>query len=239
MFLTSCAKEEYQIGREDPEVEVQKCIHLSQKKHYDQAVECLEIFKSRFPNTAQGQEAGLRIADTYFVQHQYLLAADAYLAFTKLNPLHPKTEYAYYRAGFSYLKEAPKAIDRDQQYLRKAKSALKKALKLSAQGTYKDLTLQAMKEADRRLAKRLFYIGRFYYRTGEYKAAVPRLEELFQKYPKAEIAPKALYYLTKSQLALNKQEEARQAVQNLIENYPNNDWTKKAQAHYIKKAAKK
>ena len=234
--FSACAKKEFQIGREDPEKEIQKCVQLSEKKHYEEAVQCLEIFKSRFPDTPSGQEAGLKIADTQFLQHQYLLAADSYLAFAKLNPNHPQTEYAFTRAGLSYLQEAPKAIDRDQEYLYKARETLNKAAQFH--GTYHDLVVKTSNEIDGRLARRLFYIGRFYYRTGEYQAAIPRLEELVQKYPKTPRVPKGLYLLTQSNLKLGKIDKAREAVQNLIENFPKESWTKKAQDHYIKVAKK-
>lgn len=232
LLLGGCAKEKLKIGREDPEAEIQKCIALSKKKHYEEAVDCLEIFKSRFPGTAQGQEAGLKIADTYFAQHQYLLAADSYLAFVDLNPLHPKTDYALYRAALAYLNEAPKPIDRDQQYLFKAKETMQRALRASYRSTYEELMVQTLKVIDERLAQRIFYIGRFYWRTGEYRSAIPRFEDLLEKYPQAEIVPQALYYLIRCQLGLKHSEQAQAALQKMVESFPKNDWTRKAQKHY-------
>lgn len=233
-FLAGCAQEKLQIGREDPGQEIQKCAWLSKKKKYNEAVECLEIFKSRFPDSAEGQEAALRIADTYFVQKQFLLAADAYFEFTKLNPLHPKTEYAYYRAGLSYFNEAPKAIDRDQQYLFKAKETLQLARRVGGQGTYQDLISKALSDIDERLAERLFYVARFYYRTQEYLSAIPRLEDLVEQYPASALIPKGLFYLAQCHLKLEQKEEAGVAVQQLSQNFPNNPWTKRAMNNYIR-----
>lgn len=232
LYFVACAKEGVKIGRENPEVEIEKCVALSKKKHYEEAVECLEIFKSRFPQTTEGQEASLRIADTYFVQHQYLLAAETYLSFVELHPLHPRSDYALYRAGLSYFKEAPKAIDRDQEYLLKAKETLQRALRVSYQSTYEELIAKTIQVIDERLAERVFYVGRFYFRTGEYLSAIPRFEDLLEKYPKAEVAPRTLYYLVRSHLELDREEEARLALQKMVEDFPENDWTKKAQRHY-------
>ena len=234
LLLPACAQEKLQIGREDPSKEIQKCTRLSQKKKYNEAVECLEIFKSRFPDSTEGHEAALRIADTYFVQKQYLLAADAYLSFTDLNPLHPKTEYAYYRAGLSYFHEAPKAIDRDQQYLFKAKETMQLALRAAGGGTYQNLTTTALKEINERLAQRLFYVARFYYRTKEYLAAIPRLEELVERFPESSLVPKGLYYLAQCHLQLDQKHDAGAAVQQLSQHFPNSPWTKRAMSNYIK-----
>lgn len=239
ILAAGCAKERYQIGREDPDKEIQKCVKLSQKKLYAESVECLEIFKSRFPNTAHAKEAALRVGDTYFLQKQYLLAADTYLHFIKLNPLHPQTEYAYYRAGLSYFKEAPKSIDRDPQYLHKAKEILQEASKFAYQETYQKLIEETLLAIDERLAERLFYIGRFYHRTGEHLSAVPRLEEMVTRYPKSPLVPKGLYFLTKSYLTLGKTAEAQGVVGRLVTDYPNAPWTKKAQNDYLDAIEKK
>lgn len=234
LLLFGCSKEKLTIGREDPEIEIQKCVRLSQKKHYAEAVECLEIFKSRFPHTREGQEAGLRIADTYFVQKQYLLAAQSYETFVQLHPLHPKADYALYRAGIAYFKEAPKAIDRDQEYLVKAKETMQKAARLAYQSPYQDLIAEALGQINERLAERIFYVGRFYYRTGEFLSAIPRFEELLQKYPQSAKVPEILYYLVRSHLELTQPEQARLALEQMVEHFPQDDWTKKAQGHYIR-----
>lgn len=230
----SCSKDEYTIGRENPDQEIQKCIKLSEKKAYEEAVECLEIFKSRFPQTPLGQEAELKIADTYFRQEEFLLAADSYQTFIGLYPNHPKVDYALYRKGLSYFQKAPKAIDRDQQHLDLAVSEFEIFLRLFPNSTYHDLAEKALANAKKRLAERIYYIGRFYYRTKEYKAAIPRLEELVQKFPDSPRAPHTLFFLTRSQLALGESELARVAVSMMIEQFPNDDWTTKAQNSYFK-----
>ncbi|MDO8527984.1 MAG: outer membrane protein assembly factor BamD [Deltaproteobacteria bacterium] len=231
--LTACGKQTFDIGNEAPEVEIKKCTLLSQKKKYEKAVECLEIFKSRFPQTAEGQEAELRIADNYFNQHQFLLAADSYLSFVKLHRTHPDVDYALFRAGLSYFKEAPKAIDRDQQYLIKAVEQLETASKSNPRGIYQEGIVKYLKLARERMALRIFYVGHFYYRTGQYIASIPRFEELVQKYPDSSLVPKSLYNMTKANLKLGRTEEARQAVEFLMEQYPKNRWTTKAQNRYL------
>ena len=237
-LLAGCARETFDIGKEDPETELKKCVSLSQRKHYEKAVECLEVFKSRFPQTQQGQEAELKIADTYYNQGQYLLAADTYLSFIKLFPAHPQMDYALYRAGLSYLKEAPKAIDRDQTYLVKAVEQLQIALRAAPNSPYQEAIIRDLSVAQDRLARRIFYIGRFYYRTGEYISASLRFGELVGLYPKSPLVPKTLFLLTKTNLDLGRKEDARKAVETLLQEHPNNRWTNKAQGMYLKTVQK-
>lgn len=233
LLLTGCGKETFDFGKEDPEAEIARCTRLSEKKHYEKAVECLEIFKSRFPQTPQGQEAELRIADNYYHQGQYLLAADTYLAFVQLFPTHPQIDYALFRAGLSYFRESPKAIDRDQEYLLKAVEQFETALRVTPKGTYREAILKNLHIAMERLARQVYYIGNFYYRTGEYIAAIPRFQELVGKYPESSLVPKSLFRLTKAHLTLGQKEQARQAVEKLLQMFPKNPWTKKAERHYL------
>lgn len=234
-FLTQCSQQWFEIGHENPGQEIKKCLALSQKRVYDKAVECLEIFRSRFPDSEWGQEAEIKIADTHFQQHQFLLAAESYQSFITLHPTHPKVDYAVYRMGLSYFREAPKSVDRDQKHLTMAIEQWNKLVRYFPMSDHLEATLVGLKDAEEKLARRLFYIGRFYLRTGEYKAAIPRLTELVEAHPNFGQRPLALYYLSRSHLALNQVEEARVALQTMIENYPNNSWTKKAQERYLAK----
>ena len=239
-FLVSigCGKQQFDIGKEDPEVEITKCISLSQHRKYEEATECLEIFKSRFPQTAQGQEAELRIAENYFQQKQYLLAADTYLNFAKLHPNHPQVDYALYRAGVSYFREAPKAVDRDQKYLSKAGEQLELALRAAPQGTYHDQIVEALNAVHGRLAKRIYYVANFYYRTGEYISAIGRFQELVDKYPRSPLTAKSLYRLVKANMIEGRQEKARQAVETLLQNFPKDHWSAKAEKYFLNRVKK-
>ena len=98
-MLCGCGKERKVYSKGDPDADLQQCIKYSEKKQFEEAIECLEVFKSRFPGSEHGQTAELRIGDAYFRKKDYLLAADSYVTFTKLHPNHPQADYAYYRLG--------------------------------------------------------------------------------------------------------------------------------------------
>lgn len=235
---SGCAKNGVKISRGEPGDEVQKCLKLSEQKKFQEAIECFEIFKSRFPKTPYSIEAELAIADNYFNKKEFLLAADSYLAFTKMHPISPKTDYAYYRLGLSYLKESPKAIDKDQQYLDDAVYYLRIAATSFPNSPYREAAQASLKDALGRLAKRNYYIGRFYFRTGEYIASIPRFIDVVQNYPEAEIVPKALYKLVVANGKLRRIRDAKLFYSKLAVEYPDNEWTKKAEGKlsaYVRK----
>lgn len=232
---SGCAKNEWSInGKGEPQIEIQKCIKLSEDKNYEEAVECLEIFKSKFPRTKYSLEAELYIADNQFDQKEYLLAADTYNTYVRMHPTGPKLDYAYYRTGLSYLKETPKAYDRDQQYLDDAVKYLRASVAAFPDSPYKDAAVESLKEARLRMAKRIYYIGRFYYRFGEYKAAIPRFVDLINDYPETDLVPITFYKLIVAAAKLNEIDEAKLYYTKMSMDFPNDKWTKKAEKKLAK-----
>lgn len=227
--LSGCAKKDFTIGKGAPGDEIQKCLKLSEKKRFEEAIECLEVFKSRFPQTTYSTEAELAIADNHFRQKEYLLAADAYLLFIKMHPTNPKADYAYFRLGLSYLKESPEAIDRDQQYLDEAIQYLSLTVKSFPGSQYNEAAKAGLFDARTRVAERTFYIGNFYYRTGEYKAAIPRFIDVVNDFPETKVVPKTLYKLVVSAGRLQMIDDAKIFFSRLELNFPDNEWTKRAE----------
>lgn len=196
------------VGRGDTAGDLQACATLSEKKKFEEAIECLEVYKSRYRGAAQADEAELFIGDNFFQKKDYLLAAESYDSFTKNHPTHPRADYALYRMGLAYLLEAPKAIDRDQQYLGDALHAFEQHLAYFPQSHYRSEVSARFADARSRLARRYFYIGKFYYRTGEYRAAVPRLETVVDQFGDLPEGRTAYLFAVRALLALGERSSA-------------------------------
>lgn len=239
LFFAACSKKPVQVGRDNPEKEITKCIKLSDKKRFKEAVECMEVFKSHFPKSQWGVEAELYIGDNYFRQKEYLLAADSYQSFIKLNPTHPKADYAYYKSGLSYLKQSPKAIDRDQEYLDNAIADFEIVQRSFPDSTYINVNQENLLTARKRVAEHHFYIGRFYYKTGEYLAAIPRFQEIVSKYKDSGLCEKSLYYTTIANLKLDKLDSAKEAFSTLSLEYSKSKYIKKLENKLISASKEK
>ena len=70
-------------------------------ENYEQAVQKLGEFKSKFPYSKYATLAELYIANSQFELGNYDAAAVEYLQFIKLHPSHPEVPFAMYRAGES------------------------------------------------------------------------------------------------------------------------------------------
>lgn len=242
LLLAACGGKDLLPGKTDEETELNRCLRLSNKKHYSESIECLEIFKSRYPASANAAEAELRIADSYFRKKDYLLAAESYQQFIRLHPYHPRVDYAYYRLGLSYLNDTPSQVDRDQESLGEAIQALDVVWRSYPDSPYAQIARLKSKQAQEKAALQNFYIARFYYRSKEYRAALPRLDSIMTLYPDIDLAKKAAYLKVRSHLALAEPDFAQESLSFLEQRFPNAPQTVKARkqvAHSEKEGQKR
>lgn len=229
LLMTACAKQEFDIGRAGVESDMQTCAKLSRKKKFDAAIECLEILKSHYAGSAAADGAELQIADAFFADKEYLLAAESYEGFLRNHPVHSQAEYALYRMGLAYLRDTPKAIDRDQEHLNDAVQALRNHRHVFPTGAHHDDAQAALQEALAKLGRQQYYVGRFYYRTGEYRAAIPRLEQVVHDYPETPEFAEAYHHLVVAYAGLGDLDNARRTYSAMEDALADNPWTKKAE----------
>ncbi len=238
LAATACAHKGTAIGGGGPEDQLQKCLKFSDKKHFEEAIECLGALRTRYPRSTEGQEAELRIGDSYYRKKDYLLAAESYRGFIKLHPMHERVDYAYYRLGSSYLAQTPKGIDRDQEYLDDAIRNFNIVTQGFPGSTYRDLAQRDLNKARLKIARRNFYVGRFYYRTGEYIAAIPRFMEVAKDYPESGLGPQSLYHAIHAAVAIKEYDTARDAFGVMSTQYAASPLTARAQNFLIRAAGK-
>jgi outer membrane assembly lipoprotein YfiO len=228
LALAACSKKQFKLtGNETDQEAMEKCLKLSEKKHFQEAVECLEIFKNRFPDSTYALDAELRIADTYFNKKDWLLAAESYNLYIRLHPNSDKLDYAYYRAGLAYERQMSKKIDRDQSSTDDAEQNFSSVYRRFPDSPYAKLAQAKYDEIRGRSARRNLYVGKFYFKNGEYRAAIPRFLTILQDYPGLGFEEESLYRLALSYHRLGDQEKAKGAAQLMQENYPNSKKTKK------------
>jgi outer membrane protein assembly factor BamD len=224
--MSGCAHQPYLSSAKSGDDALTQCEKLEKSKDWDKANECLEVLKSRFSGTGAATEADLELGDNYYRKGDYLLASESYIAFTKLHPTHEKVGYAYYRIGLCYMKENPKAVDRDQKYLETSLEYFELA-ENNATGDLKVLAHEKWTEARTRIAQRQYYIGHFYHRTGEYMAAIPRFQDILTNYTGLGLDERALYMMGDSYVRLKDKERALEILGVFDQHFPDSKYRKK------------
>lgn len=234
LFSGACGKSQYELtGQESDQEAIDKCLKLSKKKKFEQAIQCFEIFKSRYPESTYALDSELRIGDSYYQNKEWLLAAESYNLYTKLHPNSPKLDYAYYRAGLAYEKQLPKGIDRDMTYLSNAEENFAMVFRRFPDSPYSQMAQAKYDEIRSRGAKKNMYVAKFYYKFGEYRAAIPRYLAVLQDYPGLGFDEEALYRLALSYKKLGLQDKAQAATQLMKEKFPESKKTKKLESKIL------
>lgn len=188
-------------------------------KKYGAAAEKWRTVKEKTTSPLLRTAVEIRLADALFYDESYIEAAAEYENFRRMHPKNAKAPYALYMYGLSNFKQAEK-IDTDQTPIKNAVTVFESFLQ-----EYPELDLA--KEVREKLAAcrtkqaaHEIYVGRFYYRTDKYGAAIGRFREAVEKYPGVSVNDEALYLLGKAYLRTGEKESAKEAFNRLVREYP-------------------
>jgi outer membrane protein assembly factor BamD len=165
-----------------PEALMNEGIDAYQRKKYSKAIEAFQKLKDRFPYNQYAIVAELKLADSYYLNKDYALAAAAYKEFEKLHPANEIIPYIIFQTGMCYFKEMP-TIDRDQTFAIQAVGEFERLIKTYPQSDYVDKARDNLVIAQKNMVHHEFYIGEFYFKHKKYDAALARFESILSRYP--------------------------------------------------------
>ncbi|HSC34526.1 MAG TPA: outer membrane protein assembly factor BamD [Thermodesulfobacteriota bacterium] len=196
-------------------------------RDYDMIFAYLKEIQLRYTYSPYAALAELRTGDAYFQKEEYEQAAIEYEEFLKRHPGHAEAPYATYRLALSYYKEI-KSPDRDPLDTRLALQWFNTFIeKYPDSPLAPDARERALRCRDR-LARREIYIGNFYSRRDNYKAAADRYKIVVDDYNDTQRYQEALYLLGKAYAKSDQYDLARQALNRLVQEYPNEKYSGKA-----------
>lgn len=169
----------------------------------------------------------LNKADKLFKEKDYTGAIQEYRRFLELHPLHQSASYAQYRIGLSYFKLI-RTIDRDIEPVQKALVAFEKAIKDYPGNEYADEIGEKIRICRGKLAEREFYIGNFYLRKEDYRAAIERFNNILRDYEDTEVTEKTIYHLGIAYGYSGEVGRATEILQDLLSRYPETRYKKDA-----------
>lgn len=157
---------------------------------YDKVFELLTEIQLRHTFTPYATLAELRLADTYYKRGDYNQAAAEYENFIKTRPAHRELPHAIYYLAMSHYNEK-KGADRDPTNARKALEYLMDYKRRFPRSDRIEDVNKRISRCEDVLAEREIYIGRFYMREKNYKAAYARFSNVLDKYPDSRYAERA------------------------------------------------
>jgi len=200
---------------------------LYARKKYSAASEKWRTVKEKTTSPLLRTAVEIRLADALFYDEQYIEAAAEYENFRKLHPKNSKAPYALYMYGLSNFKQAEK-LDTDQTPVRNAVNIFESFLKEYPDSALAKEVREKLAECRTRQAANEIYVGRFYFRTDRYAAAIGRFREAVEKYPGAPVNDEALFLLGSSYLRTGKTDLAKDALNRLVKEYPKSAFSDQA-----------
>jgi outer membrane protein assembly factor BamD len=171
--------------------------------NYDEAADLFQQLKDRYPYTRYGLLADLRVGDAYAQAKRYDEAALAYEDFVRLHPKNEAVPYALYQTGMVYHQQML-TPDRDPTNARKAVDAFQRVVRDYPQTEWGQKAFPRLREGLERLAGHELSIGKYYYRTKQYEAAIGRFKRVITQYPDVGLYNEAIEYIRLSQEVLDK-----------------------------------
>jgi outer membrane protein assembly factor BamD len=173
---------------------VQDGVDAFETGDYKQAIESFEKLRDWYPFSRYAILAELKVADAYFNLESY---ADAIFAYEEFEQLHPRNEavpYVIYRIGRSYFNQID-TIDRDQTNAVKALETYRRLVRQYPNDAYAGMAKSDMVACYQSLSGHEFYVGLFYYKNKNYKAAKARFQAVVEQFPDVGYHHRALAYL--------------------------------------------
>jgi outer membrane protein assembly factor BamD len=193
ILLVACAGTEPKEEKTAQEL-VQDGVALFEAGKYKKAIDSFETLRDWYPFSKYAILAELKIADGYFNLESY---ADAIFAYEEFEQLHPRNEavpYVIFRIGRSYFNQID-TIDRDQTNAKKALETYRRLVQQYPTDVYAGMARSDMLACYQSLAGHEFYVGVFYYRNKNYKAAKVRFTSVIKDYPDVGYHQPSLTYL--------------------------------------------
>lgn len=191
LALSGCKNEEL-IQRGDPiNVAFDKSLALYEKGKWADAAYGFDLVTRMGRGTNYATEAQYYLAESYYNDRQYILAASEYERFISYYPLDPKREEVEYKLAMCYYQQSPR--------YRLDQSATRRAIELFQLYNNKYPNSERVTEAAARidelrnkLARKDYEAAEYYLRVRSYKAATIYFDLVIDQYPESKWAEEAL-----------------------------------------------
>lgn len=175
----------------DPNEITARAMDFFNRGKYSSALEDFQQVRDFFPFSQYSLLAELKSADCYFYKNDFSEAMVLYEEFESKHPTNEAMPYVLFQIGMCHHKRID-TIDRDPGSAHDAIGVFTRLIRTYPRSSYVTEAKVRIQKARDFLAKHELYVAKFYVRTGEWRAAVNRLEQILVQYPDSIVADEAL-----------------------------------------------
>ncbi len=196
------------MGRGAPADLYRNGIDYYQDGRYKKAVGEFQRLREEYPLSKYAILAEMGVADSYFSAEEYAAAEANYRDFMDFHPTNENLPYVMYQLGMCNYNQMLE-IDRDQTNTRIAIEDFERLISRFPSSKFSFMAEQRLRDCKKRLGDHEFYVGHFYFKRGEYRAALSRFENVRQHYANLGLDYKVSYFLHETKRELEKAEKEK------------------------------
>ena len=178
------------------------------KGKWDGAEKLYHKIMDEAPDSPYRLHALLGVADSYYMQEDFISSAPMYARYVELYPMDERAQHALFYEGMSYFHDIV-AVKKDQGSAKKALDRFSLFVEKYPNHPATPFAREKIVFLDDRLAEKLFTIAEYYYSTAGYGPCINRVDELLEKYPKTRFRGEALMIKARSYAAEEAYEKAK------------------------------
>jgi len=221
LLTLACASSDKKPSLSDAQLLRQAEEALDDRK-YERAETLLKQLLSEYPASEWAPRAQVNLGRAYYQDEKYVEAKGEFQKFLDLHPKHQSAAEAHFYLGLTYLAEVD-TVDRDQAPTQRALAEFQTLFKEAPDSRYAKEAKEKIKICQEKIAGHEFFVGRYYFRKGNYQAAIGRFKYLLSHYPGTPVDEESLYYLAESLYRLEERGEAARVFLLLLERYPDSE----------------
>tara|TARA_B100000378_G_C18028120_1_gene406575 strand:+ start:501 stop:1235 length:735 start_codon:yes stop_codon:yes gene_type:complete len=182
--------------------------YLDEEK-YVKAQDEFKFVLSRGTGTDYGDDAQFFLAESYFLNDQFILAIKEYENLTRKMAFSPFFEKSRFRTCEAYRFESPDYF-KDQTYTEKALERYQEFLDDFPTSEYSQTVTESMSDLRNKLAMKLYETGILYLKMDEFEPARMSFNRVLDQYYDTDIVEKVHFGVIQSFVKDNKLEQAKE-----------------------------
>lgn len=227
--LAACGAREVNLATLTPDDLYTTGMEAYEQRDWSEAIRYLEYFVAQNLGDPRAPTARMTLGDIHMTRKEYATAATHYQRMAIDFPSDPRALEARSNICEAYYLLSPDPA-LDQEYTVSALAHCQSVAENYPNTAEAELAQEHIEELRWTLGKKVYDTGVFYVRRRAYDAAVVYFQEVVRQYPGTEHAPAALEQLVETYERIGYVEDAEEAREQLLRDYPDSPEAKELQA---------